>query len=938
MRVLAAVLTVLTLMVALGLNAGPSDPPAAATDNGPRWVKLTFGLDGKAEPWDGRATVEGGRLLESVPWSFEKRDRFDSASHKWFCTTVVLEGRSASSFAEPQRGALLHIAPEGDARIHVETKQGRFTVALKDLVAGKPQLFLDRRASAELLGPSQMLPDRRVDSDAATEDDFPTLAIDGQGRRWIAWIGYDDANKRDHLYTLCLDDPQARTEEIVTAREQLGPRLLTDGEGALWLFFAAPQDGNWDLWATRRTADGWQAPQRITTAEGTDFHLAAARGPQGELWLAWQAFRRDNSDIVVKCRVDNRWSDEIVVARSPANEWEPSISIDPEGRAWIGYDSYENGNYDVFLTSVALPEDGTPQQGPTAPVAVSEDFEAHASVEATGDAVWIAYDAAGPGWGKDFTRESTTFRGKYAEPLHASRRIELRAFVDGKLMQPTAPVPQKFNKRKPEIVTHSKQDEVKRFYELPQLARDGNGRLWVFFRLNRQGYAGHPPMGMNWEVFATTFADGRWIEPILLPPSKGRQNQRVATAADRAGRLHVAWSTGDHHVDLPYRVRIGKIPAISGDGTEPLLEPAVLVAATPSSEPTIRSWTAHHKGESYQVYFGDLHRHTTISLCTPMIDGCLVDAYRYALDAARQDFLAVTDHTRDTDPYPWWRTQKANDLFLVKGAFAPIYAYERSNGIAGGGHRNVFFLERDWPVFRGDAHYSSGKFPRPENNNPDVALYPHLRGKQALTAAHTPGYSRRAKRGTWTYHDPQVEPIAEIIQTHRRDYLKPGTPQWREARVRGNLSEEASVWYALARGYKLGFIASSDHHATHTSYACVWAAGPGRGQIFEGLQSRRTYAATDKILLEVRMGEAFMGEEIDAPEIPELTIRAVGTAPITEIQVVRDRTVIATLSPEEIDVQTTVRDPEYPGGAAYYYVRLRQSDDNMAWSSPIWVR
>ncbi|MCH7685613.1 MAG: hypothetical protein IH899_02850 [Planctomycetes bacterium] len=515
----------------------------------------------------------------------------------------------------------------------------------------------------------------------------------------------------------------------------------------------------------------------------------------------------------------------------------------------------------------------------------------------------------------------------------------MRAVVNGKVMEPNTPIPQKLTKLHPEKILHSDYDEMKRFYELPQLVRDGAGRLWVFLRMNRQGYAGHPKMGAQWEIWATSVVDGKWLEPILLPLSVGRQSQLVTAAVGKEGRLHLAWSSGDHLVDLAHHILIGKLPPVSGKVSPLKLVPAKQQTANPATEPTVRSWELHHNGETYQVYFGDLHRHTDISLCFPTADGCLVDAYRYALDAVKYDFLAITDHTRDTDPYPWWRTQKANDLFYVKGTFAPIYGYERSNGVAGGGHRNVFFLERDWPVLRGDAHYSGARSKqRPENNNPDVALYPHLRGKKAITIAHTPGYSRQAKRGTWTYNDPQVEPLAEIIQSFRRDYERPGAPQWRDARTRGNLAEEASLWYALARGYKLGFIASSDHHATHTSYACVWAKGPKREEIFEGLSNRRTYAATDKILLEVRMGEAVMGEEIAAPDQPELSIHVLGTDDIVEVQIVRNRTVIASLSPNSKEFQTTFRDKDYPGGAAYYYVRIRQRDNNMAWGSPIWVR
>jgi hypothetical protein len=950
MRAAAGVLTALLLLAAVQFRADSEVPvdridptaPPQQTAAGSHWIKLTFGLDEKAVPWDGQVSAVAGAILQTVPWSFEERDRFDPVAHRWFCTTVVLQGRSASSFAEPARGVLVEIQRDSETKLDVETRQGQFSVDVAALVAGVPSPHLEGRATAELLGTSASLAQGRVarSSVAEREDDFPSLAVDGDGHRWLAWIGYEADALCDHLSVMDLDDPQAGAIEIPTAREQLNPKLVTDGDGNLWLFWSAPAgDGNWDLWATKRTGAAWEAAKQISTEEGTDFHLSAARGPKGEIWLAWQAFRNGNSDILVRRLDAGRWSPEIVVAASDANEWEPSLSVDPTGRAWIGYDSYINGNYDVFLTSLNFDAQGRANQGKTIGVATSADFEAHAAVEAgDGSTVWVAFDAAGPNWGKDYTREATTHKGEYAAPLHASRRLGLRAVVDGELLEPAVPLPQKLGPIRPTTVTHSNTDARKRFYELPHLVRDGSGRLWVFFRLNRQGYAGHPKRGAHWEFFATTFTGGTWLEPILIPLSSGRQNQQLATALDRDGNLQLAWSTGHHLIDKPQRVRWGTMPTVSGDPSPPRLVPVTAITPMPTMEPLVRGWEMQHRGETYDVYFGDLHRHTDISLCTPTIDGCLVDAYRYALDAVRYDFLAVTDHTRDTDPYPWWRTQKANDLFYVKGTFAPIYGYERSNDTAGGGHRNVFFLERDWPVLRGDAHYSSTSETKPENNDPDVGLYPHLRGKNAFTAAHTPNYNEKAQRGTWTFHDPQVEPLAEIIQSYRRDYERAGAPQWPDARFRRGISEEASLWYALARGYKLGFIASSDHHATHTSYACVWAAGPSREEIFEGLRSRRTYAATDKIILEVRMDKAVMGEEIDGPEIPELRIRVRGTAPIEEIQVVRNSRVIAELSPKKIETTAVVRDEEYSGGAAYYYARVRQVDNNMAWGSPIWVK
>ena len=685
MRVAAGLLTALLLSFAIfwqfGRELSPSDEPVGPT----HWVRLTFGLDQKPVSWDGRARITRGRILQTLPWSFEERDRFDPVAHKWFCTSVVLEGRSASSFSEPTRGVLIEVEQRGRTRLEIETKQGNFAVDVRSLKAGTPQFHLGKRASAELLGTSIPLKPAHVDREVSTEDDFPALAVDARGHRWIAWIGYEQAAQCDHLWVIDVDDPHAKVEEIATAREQLNVNLLVDEAGDLWLFWSAPNGDNWEIWAAQRRNDQWSAATQVTTAAGTDFHLSTARGPDGEIWLAWQGFRDDNSDIFVRRLANRSWSDTVTVASTDANEWEPSISIDADGRAWIGYDSYRNGNYDVFLTSLEFNPEGKPAHCDTIAIAASADFEAHATVEAgSGNAVWVAFDAAGPNWGKDFIYDSTIYQDTYAEPVHASRRLELRAIVDGKLMRPATPLPQVLNKLHPDVVAHSNITEMKRFYELPHLVRDGDGRMWLIFRMNRQGYAGHPKMGAHWEFYATTFVSGRWLEPILLPLSSGRQSQQVSAAVGLSRRLQVAWSTGDHFVDHAQEIRLGELPVVLGAVSDPLWTPFEQAAAKSTLEPTVSSWKMYHKGQQYEVYFGDLHRHTDISHCTPTIDGCLVDAYRYALDAAKLDFLAVTDHTRDTDPYPWWRTQKANDLFHVRGTLSPIYGYERSNNYAGG--------------------------------------------------------------------------------------------------------------------------------------------------------------------------------------------------------------------------------------------------------------
>ena len=121
MRFVTAGVTAVLLLAVIALQGGAERKLVLASDK-IFWVKLTFGLDEKPVPWDGNVTIEQGKILESAAWSFEKRDRFDPVSHKWFCTTVVLTGRSASSFAEPQRGVLLRVERNDKTLLNVKTQ------------------------------------------------------------------------------------------------------------------------------------------------------------------------------------------------------------------------------------------------------------------------------------------------------------------------------------------------------------------------------------------------------------------------------------------------------------------------------------------------------------------------------------------------------------------------------------------------------------------------------------------------------------------------------------------------------------------------------------------------------------------------------------------------------------------------------------------------
>jgi len=198
----------------------------------------------------------------------------------------------------------------------------------------------------------------------------------------------------------------------------------------------------------------------------------------------------------------------------------------------------------------------------------------------------------------------------------------------------------------------------------------------------------------------------------------------------------------------------------------------------------------------------------------------------------------------------------------------------------------------------------------------------------------------------WRDNDPAVEPLVEIYQGFRNSYEHEGAPKSATADrpylFKSGYRPLGFYWNALAKGYKLGVQASSDHLSTHLSYACLYTTGLSRRELVEAMRARRTYAASDNILLDYRLVEAkgaehLMGSSVVTAAAPLLKIHAVGTAPIHRVDIIRNGRYVYTAEPGQVQAQITFRDTQAAPGEAYYYVRVLQYDGQIAWSSPIWV-
>jgi hypothetical protein len=857
-----------------------------------------------------------------------------------------VEGRNPGSAADPWAPG--RVRPDAPAQHELGRKawydnerRMRGFAAILDPVEPLPHIEPDPRFSEPI----------RL-SDDARSDDFPAIASNpaNPSEVWMVWTSY--SGRRDRLH-LAWRDPEtgvwgAPNPVPGVTGDVWRPSLAFDGEGRLWVLWAQQElfDTNFDIYA-RPFKDGhWGRLEQLTSAPEGDFSQSVARGPDGSLHVVWQGFRNGRSDVFYLSFDGQDWSQAVEISTSDANDWAPSVAVAADGTAWVAWDSYASGSYDVLLRPVV---DGVP--GPVREVAASARFEAQPSVTVDGRGrVWVAYEVGEYGWGKD----QGLLIVRDPQPgalLNGDRQVQVRVFDGDEVLSP-----------EPELATlFPNRERQHGLPERPLLANpllgvDGEGRVHIVVRTlaTRGGWA---EQCRPWVV--TTAGDG-WSEPALIPYSEsGRVSMFSSTAPAPDGDLWVAWARDNLpsyslFVNLPeetvientYCARFAPGDLAEGAKLGPPVE--TQFKERPVGHPNevedvarMRSARVRVGGRSYQVLRGDTHRHTEMSMdLRAMPDGSVLDFYRYMLDAAAMDWGMISDHNFGSDrEYWWWIEEKLADMFHAPEGYLPVFGYERSVSWPNG-HRNIIHAKRGvmpvpfiQPPGEPIRLHVGTSWVIPDDTK---LLYQAIRRSGGIAISHTPA----TNMGTdWRDNDPELEPVVELAQGDRRNYEHMGAPlsDPEEAEAGHSRYSEGFVANAWNKGYRLGVILSSDHLSTHLSYAMVWAEDRSREAIMEALRARRTYGATDNILLEFWIGDHFMGEEFAAGEVPPLKIKVVGTDTISDVQVIRNNRSIYTHPGGSRKLELDFVDTAPETGTNFYYLRVLQENRQAAWSSPIWV-
>lgn len=921
--------------------------------------RITFGgADPAVADWSGSLSATAGNASIIASYHFGAGETFDESA--WKCGNqwdgrLQMEPRDQAAFSPTRWKGIVVDVEGGDATaVSIRTAHGDATFRAGEVRYHEPLERLGGRIRIERVPSSQRM------SDSLGDDDYPAIAIGPDGRVWVAWIAFENGSDTIRLRSSADGETWADAVTIGPPGEYYQVALVSTEPGAVTAVASAIRSGLVHLYKAEYSLGGEPSGGALTHGPGPDTFPRMAASPDGDVYLVYQSGAKGNTDISLMMRRGGEWSASLKVTEHPANDWEPSVALNARGEAAIAWDSYRHGNYDIFLRRYV---GGEP--GPLERITASGDFQAHVSIAYDRrDRLWLAWDNGGPNWGKDHYGIDGIHRGESG--LYFHRQAQVRVLDRGRVAKPVPPIDHRFP---PSPITGSWMalglDSARQTYtEYPTLQVDGRGRVWAILRTRTLGRANPPSVAARsifpyWDYKVTMFDGHGWTAPVWVPFSDGRNEQRPAAAVDASGNLWVVSQTDGKSYPAEderfwqYDLYAGKIELARAPGspvedeffvgTDDLAAPEVADDTVPQvAVPLWKRYRMEVGGEKYQVVWGDLHRHTDLSF-DGYSDGSLYDSYRYAIDAAGMDFLGPSEHVlpeKVDTTYMWHMVDKAVDVYKIPGVFYPLLNYERTVGYPDG-HRNIVWNGRGYDPVRikpGDRAIGVAE-------DDMLVLWKELLAggrPKAISIPHTPA----TQMGTdWRYNDERAERLVEIFQGNRDSYEYLGAPRSATAErivvggyiTSGDMRPKGFVWNALGKGYRMGFIASSDHRSTHMSYAAVYVPDRSYAGIWDSLYARRTYAATDYIIVDFQSGGHAMGEEFSSTEPPRFDVRIIGTSKIEQIDVIKDNTFAYTAHPDVSEVTFSYSDPDIKPGTHYYYVRVIQDDGNMAWGSPIWI-
>lgn len=261
-----------------------------------------------------------------------------------------------------------------------------------------------------------------------------------------------------------------------------------------------------------------------------------------------------------------------------------------------------------------------------------------------------------------------------------------------------------------------------------------------------------------------------------------------------------------------------------------------------------------------KLLWGDIHNHCGITYGYGSLKNALARAKSHL------DFCAVTGHAMWPD-IPERTPETAFVVDFHQAGFRKLYDHwdqVAAQVAAANGPDLVTFQAYEMHSSEyGDHHIVSPDDSLPLIYRDSPAALRRDSGVPALTVCHHIGYTPGYRGINWDKFDETVTPLIEVCSKHGCGMSE--TAPYPYYHNMGPRDSRNTVYEGLRRGYRFGFVGSTDHHAGFPgSYGdgkmAVWAEEKSRAAIWEAMLARRTYAVTgDRIRCEFTVNGAPMG-------------------------------------------------------------------------------
>ena len=371
---------------------------------------------------------------------------------------------------------------------------------------------------------------------------------------------------------------------------------------------------------------------------------------------------------------------------------------------------------------------------------------------------------------------------------------------------------------------------------------------------------------------------------------------------------------------------------------------------------TAKTWSFTVGKAQYQLYFGQLHSHTTYSDGS----GSLESALEYVAglpESANVDFVAFTDHSNYFDGSSAGTTANPEaalyDMSLASTASQNLWnAYKGAIADFNNSQGNVIAIggfEMTWSG--GPGHLNTFNTPGIVSRNNTVlnnktsdagmkayyALLCDAAGANSITQFNHPG-STFGTFSDFAYWDALLDTRIQLVEVGNG-----------EGQIGAGGYYPSYEYYTMAldKGWHVAPTNNQDNHKgkwgnANNARDVVLTDDFSEEGIYQAIRDRRVYATEDKNLeIYYTVNGKQLGTVIS--EVPESLALSVNlydpdaTDSISKVEVIVNsgKTVHSWSDPAQLATGelTVTLDPDY----SYYYIRVTQGDGDLAVTAPVWV-